>query len=110
MTKLSLTGLYAYEAFTVLLPPQHYLLLLRCFLAAVHFFSKHSCIPHQCEDHPYQFDNDGTNRLVVIDAGIATEENILWLKEHRYDYIVVSRKKKIGLPRRWSLSGTTIAD
>lgn len=32
--------------------------------------------------------------LIVIDAGIATEQNILWLKD-RYDYIVVSRKKKI---------------
>jgi transposase len=31
--------------------------------------------------------------LIVIDAGIATEENILWLKERRYDYIVVSRRK-----------------
>jgi transposase len=36
--------------------------------------------------------------LVVMDAGIATEANILWLKEHRYDYIVVSRKKKVDVP------------
>ncbi|MGD9579544.1 MAG: IS1634 family transposase [Syntrophorhabdus sp.] len=35
-----------------------------------------------------------TKPLVVVDAGIATEENIAWLKNH-YDYIVVSRKKKI---------------
>ena len=51
---------------TVLLPPQHYLLLLRCFLAAVHFFSKHSCIPNQCKDHPYQFDNDGAECLFLL--------------------------------------------
>jgi len=30
---------------------------------------------------------------VVMDAGIATEENITWLKENQYPYIVVSRKR-----------------
>jgi transposase len=30
---------------------------------------------------------------VVIDAGIATEDNISWLREHQYPYLVVSRKK-----------------
>ena len=39
-----------------------------------------------------------TKPLIVMDAGIGTEANILWLKEHGYDYIVVSRKKKIELP------------
>lgn len=29
---------------------------------------------------------------IVMDAGIATEENIQWLKKNRYPYIVVSRK------------------
>lgn len=29
---------------------------------------------------------------IVMDAGIATEDNIEWLKEHKYPYIVVSRK------------------
>jgi transposase len=29
---------------------------------------------------------------IVMDAGIATEENIQWLRENRYPYIVVSRK------------------
>lgn len=37
-----------------------------------------------------------TRPLIVVDAGIATEENIAWLKD-RYDYIVVSRKKKIDV-------------
>ena len=32
--------------------------------------------------------------LIVIDAGIATKENIAWLKDN-YDYIVVSRRKKM---------------
>ncbi len=30
---------------------------------------------------------------VVMDAGIATQDNIDWLKEHHYPYLVVSRKK-----------------
>ncbi len=35
----------------------------------------------------------GLKPTVVIDAGIATEGNIDWLKEHEYPYLVVSRKK-----------------
>ncbi len=31
---------------------------------------------------------------VILDAGIASEENIQWLVEHGYRYLVVSRKKK----------------
>ncbi len=30
---------------------------------------------------------------VVMDAGIATEDNVNWLKDHNYPYLVVSRKK-----------------
>ncbi|MEA2085405.1 MAG: IS1634 family transposase [Thermodesulfobacteriota bacterium] len=30
---------------------------------------------------------------VVMDAGIATKDNIAWLQEHQYPYLVVSRKK-----------------
>lgn len=35
----------------------------------------------------------GTAPTVVLDAGIATEENIAWLREHGYHYVVVSRKR-----------------
>jgi Transposase len=38
-----------------------------------------------------------TRPLIVMDAGIATQSNILWLKEKGYGYIVVSRKRKIDL-------------
>ena len=31
--------------------------------------------------------------LVIMDAGIATEANITWLKEHEYKYLVVSRER-----------------
>lgn len=34
----------------------------------------------------------GQKPIVVMDAGIATEDNIAWLKEHLYPYLVVSRK------------------
>ena len=30
---------------------------------------------------------------VIMDAGIATDENVSWLKDHGYNYLVVSRKK-----------------
>jgi len=35
----------------------------------------------------------GLKPTVVMDAGIATEENIAWLLEHQYPYLVVSRKR-----------------
>ena len=35
---------------------------------------------------------------IVLDAGIASEENIQWLKDKYYPYIVVSRKKKKKIP------------
>jgi len=35
---------------------------------------------------------------IILDAGIATEDNIEWLKVEEYRYIVVSRKKKTAIP------------
>jgi len=35
---------------------------------------------------------------IVMDAGIASEDNIKWLRGHNYRYIVVSRKKKVEIP------------
>ena len=34
-----------------------------------------------------------TGALVVMDAGIATEANLIWLGEHGYRYLVVSRER-----------------
>ena len=39
-----------------------------------------------------------TKPLIVMDAGLATENNILWLKAQGYEYIVVSRKKTREAP------------
>lgn len=36
-----------------------------------------------------------TAPTIVMDAGIATEENIAWLREQGYPYIVVSRKRHL---------------
>jgi len=35
---------------------------------------------------------------IVLDAGIAIEDNIKWLKDNQYFYVVVSRKKKKDIP------------
>jgi len=38
-------------------------------------------------------ETSGSNPLIVMDAGIATEKNLAWLKEKGYRYLVVSRKR-----------------
>lgn len=40
--------------------------------------------------------------VVILDAGIATQENIDWLSAHQYHYIVVSREKHVTDPSTWS--------
>lgn len=42
--------------------------------------------------------NAENNATIVMDAGFATEENIAWLKDKGYKYIVVSRKKNGTVP------------
>lgn len=37
--------------------------------------------------------SDGHNPTVVLDAGLASQDNIDWLNEHGYHYIVVSRER-----------------
>jgi hypothetical protein len=37
--------------------------------------------------------------IVVMDAGIATEQNIEWLTQEGYRYIVVSRKRNLQMPQ-----------
>ena len=36
--------------------------------------------------------------IVVMDAGIATEDNIKWLNDNNYKYLVISRKRRQELP------------
>lgn len=42
--------------------------------------------------------NHNKKTIVVMDAGIATEDNIAWLKSSDYKYIVVSRKRNLVMP------------
>jgi len=32
--------------------------------------------------------------LIIVDAGIATEDNLKWLRDNHYDYLAVSRRRK----------------
>lgn len=41
--------------------------------------------------------------IIVLDAGIATEANIKWLRDNQYAYLVVSRKKKKDIPENANL-------
>ncbi|MBW2366647.1 MAG: IS1634 family transposase [Deltaproteobacteria bacterium] len=50
-------------------------------------------VPLQTTDkkQPYLFANK--KPVIILDAGIATEENIKWLKKEQYGFLVVSRKR-----------------
>ena len=39
--------------------------------------------------------------LVIMDAGIASEENLQWLTTHHYKYLVVSRERKRDIDLTW---------
>jgi len=41
---------------------------------------------------------DDKKPIVVMDAGIATEDNINWLNDNDYKYLVISRKRNQSLP------------
>jgi len=43
--------------------------------------------------------HEGKHPIVIMDAGIASQDNIDWLKEHGYHYLVVSREKHTLDPR-----------
>ena len=46
--------------------------------------------------------------IVVMDAGIATEDNIAWLTEHNYKYLVVSRKRNQEIPE--NIAGVVVKE
>ncbi|HAK59390.1 MAG TPA: IS1634 family transposase [Nitrospiraceae bacterium] len=45
--------------------------------------------------------------LVIMDAGIATEANIVWLVEHHYRYLVVSRERRRQFDESQAVETTT---
>lgn len=46
--------------------------------------------------------------IIVMDAGIATEENISWLTQHQYKYLVISRKRHLEIPE--SVDGVLVKE
>ena len=36
--------------------------------------------------------------IIVTDAGIGTQKNIQWMEDNQYNYVVVSRKRKLNIP------------
>jgi len=50
--------------------------------------------PHSSDDRSPTLPETHKSSLVVMDAGIASQENIDYLKENGYEYLVVSRKQK----------------
>ena len=46
--------------------------------------------------------------IIIMDAGIATEENIKWLTDNEYKYLVVSRKRNQSLPS--DISGVIVKE
>lgn len=45
--------------------------------------------------------------IIVMDAGIATEDNIKWLTDNKYKYLVISRKRNQSLP---DIKGVIVKD
>ncbi len=37
--------------------------------------------------------------LIIVDAGIAAEDNLKWLRDNHYDYLAVSRRRKREIPK-----------
>lgn len=51
---------------------------------------------------------ESKDAIIVMDAGIATEDNIKWLTEHDYKYLVVSRKRNQEIPE--SIEGVVVKE
>ena len=62
-----------------------------------HVYEGNVSEPKTLSEMLHELENGGSSTdqkpTVVMDAGIATEDNISWLIKHQYPYLVVSRKK-----------------
>ena len=52
--------------------------------------SEAATLPHMVEKMEINL-SEISDKTIVMDAGIATEDNLNWLKEKKYHYIVVNR-------------------
>jgi transposase len=48
--------------------------------------------------------------LIIVDAGIATEENLEWLRDNHYDYLAVSRRRKRAIPEELASRMVTVKE
>jgi transposase len=48
--------------------------------------------------------------LIIVDAGIATEDNLKWLRENHYDYLAVSRRRKRDIPEELASRMVTVKE
>ncbi len=48
--------------------------------------------------------------LIIVDAGIAAEDNLKWLRENHYDYLAVSRRKKRKIPEELASRMVTVKE
>ena len=48
--------------------------------------------------------------LIIIDAGIASEANLKWLRDNDYDYLAVSRRKKRAIPEELASRMVTVKE
>jgi transposase len=48
--------------------------------------------------------------LIILDAGIATEDNLQWLRDNQYEYLGVSRRRKRAIPEALVSRMTTIKE
>lgn len=69
------------------------------FLLRSDIFSGNVSEPGTLEGILSQLEIDDTDKpVIVLDAGIATEYNVKWLREKHYSYIVCSRKRDQTIP------------
>lgn len=48
--------------------------------------------------------------LIIVDAGIATENNLKWLRDNHYDYLAVSRCRKREIPEELASRMVTVKE
>jgi transposase len=48
--------------------------------------------------------------LIIVDAGIAVEDNLKWLRDNHYDYLAVSRRRKRSIPEELASRMVTVKE
>jgi len=48
--------------------------------------------------------------LIIVDDGIAVEDNLKWLRDNRYDYLAISRRRKREIPEELASRMATVKE